>query len=227
MNAPSRLKFVQLASVVLLFALLGSAKAFAQDAPAVPPPPPPPPPPAPLVTAQPISFDDGIHRQGFTLQLSIGGGSTTFLREKGKGDNQTYGAVSGDLQLGGFLTPGFAITGKVSSMNWGSFRTDELDSAITGFVGPNAQFWFGDHFSFEAGVGFGVSTVAPKSIRVAGVRISPDEDTQTGLGLALAANYFFWASEHHALGIQAQFQPSFLKDGPIMNGHLAFVWQYY
>lgn len=175
-------------------------------------------------------YDRGYRTQyhhGFTLQLAVGAGTVSYLRDRGEGDNQTYGALAGVLQLGGFLTPRLALTAKLSAMDWGRLHTDDVDLGMVGFLGPNIQFWLGNHFSFEGGVGIGYTTIQGNGVRIGGTRFGPDENTVGGLAFALAANYFFWTNHHHALGIQAQFQPTFLEEGPVVNGHFAFVWQYY
>jgi len=169
---------------------------------------------------------DGIDRHGFTLQLALGGGTATYIPDAG--DSQTYGGLGFNVQLGGFFNPCFALTLKITTMNWGLFRSDEVDLGYAGFAGPSFQVWLGDNFALEGGVGLGMSTVAADGTVSISDPLADDEvNTEYGLGVAVALNYFLWANEHHALGLQAGFQPSFLENGPVLNGNLAFVWQYY
>lgn len=170
----------------------------------------------------PKASAQAVTREGLTVQLAVGAGATSFLAT-GR-DTDTWGGVSvPNLQVGGFVTPDLAITVKASALLWSPFRSGDWDLGISGFAGPNAQFWLSNSLSLEVGVGLGLLLANPNENPL--VDWDPGPSHATGLGLALAANYFFMTGDSQALGIQAQVQPTITDEGLFLTYQLAVVCQ--
>jgi hypothetical protein len=139
------------AASLLAVIVLGSS-AHAQDgAPppgygAPPPPgyyPPPPPPPPP-----------GLHRDGFVIGFSIGGGSLTFSDDVGT-ESDSLGGPAFDLHLGAMLMPNLAILGD----GWGVGHAEDFYTITVAMWTVAARFFFANRFWVQGGLGFGQATV--------------------------------------------------------------------
>jgi hypothetical protein len=227
-------RFPSVALVALSFALSGANSVSAQgasptgapeapsataDAASPPPPaaePMPPPPPVTVVPAAEargsthvnLAVDDGIHRQGFTLQLSLG-----VAWVKAFGAEQTKVALGGlNLELGGFISEDVAVVAKIVAANPMLF--DEADAGIVGAFGVAGQFWLSDNAALTAGLGF------------AFVGASSGDAVQLGAPL-LGFNWFPIALKRHGLGLAVEITPGFTKDISFVAYQVGFAWQYY
>ncbi|MEQ9322857.1 MAG: hypothetical protein RIF41_27075 [Polyangiaceae bacterium] len=157
---------------------------------------------------------DGIHRHGFTIQLSLGAGMVSVIGEGG--DDYQRGGLGGlNLMLGGFLTEDVALVAKIAGVNWGPFDPD-VDEGIAAGAAPAVQVWLGDHVNIVAGAGLGVLSVG-----------DADQPGEIGFAGMVGLNILAVALERHGFGLSLDFVPVITGEHTALTFQGGLAWQYY
>jgi hypothetical protein len=180
---------------------------------------------AALLLAVPLSAmagwsggDDGSHRSGFTLELTLGVGYQIYSPDKG--DSRKKVGLSGlNLGIGGFLNKDMAVLFRISGTNV-THDVSGLDmTTISAVGGPAVQYWFSNNVKVEAGAGFAVVRAEASA---GGVTISGDDE---GWGGILALGYDLWHNDNHSLQVGLEYAPAWYDELLIHNVGLTFGWQ--
>ena len=180
--------------LAIVFVLCGWASTAAAQYGAPPPPPPPPPSGgAPGYYQQPVYAQPapGIHRSGFLIGFSLGGGS--FNCDTCSDDS----ALSGfglDIHLGGMISP----TVGVMFDGWGVAHPLEGGGNIVHVMDTAAvQAWISPQFWLKGGLGIGQLSISDDN----GQRVA---ESETGFGGFAAAGFELYQGSTFALDIQGR-----------------------
>jgi len=144
-------------------------------------------------------------RSGFTLLLDIGVG---FQRDEFFGQTET-GVGGLNLGLGGFLSENLALMFRGS----GTTVSYAGGTQISGTGGGSLQYWVNDKLFIEGGAGVGFWD------------FDSGNQSETALGLILAAGYSIWNNAGHNLFIGVEYAPAFTDPDTVHNVGIVFGWQ--
>ena len=195
--------------ILVLALVLLPAIAFAQYAP-----PPPPPggggggyyaPPAP---------EPGIHRRGFLIGFSLGGGT---MNCSNCNDSDALSGVALDIHLGGMIAPNLAIMfdgwGVAHSFDGGGTLVHVMDTAAV-------QAWVMPQFWIKGGVGAG-------QLRINDDNGNSVATSETGLGLFGAAGFEVLQGSSFALDLQLRLGTVKYDGGSVNMGALTVGANWY
>lgn len=155
-------------------------------------------------------------REGFTLEVGIGGAVTTIRPDAG--DAYTRGGLAPlSLSLGGFLTPEVALMARFAGTSLFETFGGETLQLTNAFYGVALQYWPIDELFLGAGFGFAVFDDNPFS---GGNRVL----AETGVGLTARLGWSFITLRHHSVAFVYELYPTFY-DGTTVIGN-AFIIQY-
>jgi hypothetical protein len=158
-----------------------------------------------------VLVPQGPARQGFTWSLSLGIGLIN-VSPDGAPSESRFGLGGLDLAVGGFVNENLAIIFKASGAT-----VFEDGATITVAIGAGAiQFWFGDSFRLEAGLGLHITRVEAGGFgfegNAPGIYLSPGfQISEWGFGnsLQLAIEYaggFYDGGRIDAVGFVLAYQ---------------------
>ncbi len=173
------------------------------------------------------SNQSGPVREGFTMELGLGGAMTSVSRElysvsydQGRYESEAFretktqsGLAPLSLSLGGFLTRDWALLFRASGT---SFTLDDVRYVNT-FSGLAAQYWPSDRLMLGAGVGMG-------TFLATGTR-SSSNNVNRGLALSGRVGYSVLSSEGHALRFAFEATPAFYENVEVTGYAVSFEWQ--
>ncbi len=196
--------------MILLVALvLAPTMAFAQYAP-----PPPPPPGGPGYYAPPPAPPPGIHRSGFVIGFSLGGGS---FNCDSCTDSDALSGVALDIHLGGMVAPNIAVLFD----GWGVAHPIDGGGTITHVMDTGAvQAFLGNNFWIKGGLGIGQ------------LRLSDDSNntvaqSETGFGMFGAAGFEVFQGSSFALDLQLRLGAVKYDGGSVNMGALTVGANWY
>jgi hypothetical protein len=249
MNLPSLFERRRTATLLAIFAGWPAFARAAEPPPPAPtgqapaeptpvqPPPPAPPPPAlpPPVPPSESAARDAPNRQGFTLELGIGGAltfvtsevtSTTFCFGQGcpiteqsttSSETVTYGGLAPlSIGIGGFVSPHIALLFRAT----GSSYVRGNDQWVNAIYGGVVQYWPSDVVVLGAGAG---AAVLGKSAFYS----TGNSSSRTGFGFSLRAGVAVANYTHHSLRLAAEVLPAFYERRSAVGTTLVFEWQYF
>jgi hypothetical protein len=188
---------------------IGVGTAAAQYGPGGHPPPPPPgygPPPAHHAPPPP-----GIHRSGFIIGFSLGGGS--MIPDCSECDSLNGPAFA--IHLGGMVAPNLALMWDGS----GVAKHDEyIDATLVNAVNTFAvQYWPTSMVWIKGGIGFGRLTLSSRSDRL---------ESDTKPAVLAAAGVEVLQTRSFALDLSVRLVPVFYDDFTLTNAslNLGFNW---
>jgi hypothetical protein len=180
-----------------------------------------------LTTAGEVKAQTPV-REGFTLELGLGGAVTTANDQingfvPGSGGiptSRTFRTSGGlaplSLSLGVFLDPRLALMFRIA----GTTYTPTFYAYVNDFIGPVVQYWPDDHWFVGAGAGLALFGPAPFSSAAGSA--APDG----GLGLTARVGASPFVFEKHWLGMTLETFPSFYRNGLAVYGFALNVeWQ--
>jgi hypothetical protein len=183
-----------------------------------------------------VALDDRPKRQGFTLELGIGGALTfvtsevvteTFcfgsdcpaIRESSSSTTvtDTYGGIAPlSLGIGGFVSPEFALLFRATGSSY--FRGN--DQWVNALYGGVVQYWPSDVIMLSAGAG---ATVLGRSSFYG----ASSPGTRSGFGFSLRAGVAVANYTHHSLRFATEVLPAFYDRRSAVGTTLVFEWQYF
>lgn len=157
-------------------------------------------------------------RQGFTLELGLGGSFTHFAFD-GPDDLNEFSHSMLMLSLGGFINEDWALMFHMSGTT--AYKSHFFgDTILTNqFVGAAVQYWLSESFYLSGGVGLGLFGLL--------FRDDSEHSTDTGLALSARAGYAFLTTRHHSLRVAIEVIPSFFDSRTVVGSALNLEWQYY
>jgi hypothetical protein len=183
--------------------LLVPATAFAQYAP---------PPPAPGYY-QPSAPPPGIHRSGFIIGFSLGGGAMNC------GACSSDSALSGvalDIHLGGMLTPTLALMFD----GWGVAHPIDGGTIVHVMDTVALQAWLSNEFWLKGGLGAGQLSVSDSN----GNTVARSE---TGFGAFGSAGLELFQGQHFAFDVQLRLGSVKYDSGSVHMGALVAGFNWY
>lgn len=167
-------------------------------------------------------------REGFTLELGLGGAMTVVSREVGTviydrgqlsstSSNETS-AHSGfaplSLGIGGFITEDWALLFRASGT---SFFHDERQW-LNVFSGIAVQYWPTDRFMLGTGIGIGTfMSISNDS--------SSDQSGNRGLALSARAGYSVVSGQTNALRLAFEVTPAYYEHSRVTGVAMGLEWQ--
>lgn len=167
-------------------------------------------------------------REGFTLELGLGGAMTVVSREVGTvtydrghlsstSSNETSthsGFAPLSLGIGGFITEDWALLFRASGT---SFFQDERQW-LNVFSGIAVQYWPTDRFMLGAGIGIGTfMTISNRS--------SSDQSENRGLALSARAGYSVVSGQSNALRLAIELTPAYYEHSRVTGVAMGLEWQ--
>jgi hypothetical protein len=147
----------------------------------------------------------GPHRSGFTIETSLGIGSTTVPRDGRSAESFT--SIAGlDLGIGGFVAPDLAVTLRIASTTYfvpaSIFPESTQWIAMTSaFVSPALQYWVSDRLFVGGGAGLGVWDN------------DADDPPQFGVGLDARVGYGVLVGRRGTLFLTGEITAGFFDEG--------------
>jgi len=183
---------------------------------------------APADSPSTSTNESGPVREGFTMELGLGGAVTSVSLElyavtydQGRYSSQSYketkshpGLAPLSLSLGGFLSQDWALLFRASGT---SFTLDDVRYVNT-FSGLAAQFWPSERLMLGAGVGLG-------TLLATGTSSSSDDNVNRGFALSGRVGYSVLSSEAHALRFAFEATPAFYENVKVTGYAVSFEWQ--
>lgn len=164
---------------------------------------------APCVAEEP-------RREGFTLEVGLGGAATT-VSPKG-GESETRGGLAPlSLSLGGFLSPEVALMARLGGTSFFETFGSDTIQLTNAFYGVTLQYWPIDALFLGGGFGFAVFDDNPF---FGGDRVQGE----TGVGLTARLGWSFVTSRHHSAAFVYELYPSFYEGATVIGN--AFILQY-
>jgi hypothetical protein len=155
----------------------------------------------------------GIHRSGFIIGFSLGGGSIGCSECN---DSDSLGGVALEIHLGGMLTRNVALMfdggGVAHSFNGGGTLTHVVDALAL-------QVWAADRLWFKGGVGIGQLSVSAESAS------TQRSDSRAAVMLAIGVELLQGRSS--ALDLQLRGAATSFSDTTITNGSLLVGYSWY
>jgi hypothetical protein len=212
----------------LLAVPLFAAALAQEDLPALPAPEDPPataPPAASEETAPPVEpkADEKYVPHGFTIEVGLGISFMSSSSSQPFADHSAIGLAPLSLSLGGFLSPQFALMGRIAGTSFFRETVDGRTYQIGNtFVGPELQWWPSERIFLAGGVGLGLyGTNALQDVP------KDYQFNESGLGFDARAGWVFAVGgKQHAFGLVAEFVPTFTKQSTVMGSALNLQWQF-
>ena len=147
----------------------------------------------------------GPHRDGFTIETSLGVGSTSV---SGDGrSSESYTSIAGlDLGIGGFVSPDVALTFRIAGTTYfvpaSVFPESTQSIAMTSaLVSPALQYWVSDRLFVGGGAGLGVWDN------------DADDPPQTGFGLDARVGYGVLVGRRGTIFLTGEITAGFFDEG--------------
>lgn len=189
-------------------------------------PPPPAPPPAPYAPAygppaygppQPNYYQPApLVREGFTIELELGLGST-FLNGN-DGSSESHGSLGGlDLALGGFLNNETALLLRAAGTTYVIGSGSDQVNVSNVFFGPSVQYWAGEHAFIGGGLGAAI---------LAGQASNGSHEQLRGFGMEARGGYAFSEDSANAWHLSGELNYGSFDGGHAISIALLIGWQH-
>ncbi len=161
-----------------------------------------------------------LDRQGFTLELGIGGSLVHLRPESHASANQLGDALF--VGAGIFLTQKSAVLlhfAGISCEPEGDHGS--RDEVSLWFIGPMFQHWFSDRFFLSGGPGYAYHDRTSRAYYGTSVQSSSHS-----VGLSIRTGYSVGRWKHHTLKIALEVVPAFFEDATVVSEVLSVDWQW-
>lgn len=154
-------------------------------------------------------------RNGFTLELGLGGGLTFIMPEHGDSESE-FGLAGLSLSLGGFINNELSVMFRISGTTFSPY-----DVTLVNAIGAVAvQYWLTDAFFISAGPAYGIYGVSY-------LESGDYPDPLTGFALDFRTGYSFANWENHSLRLDLEIMPAFYDEGTVVGTALLLEWQWF
>jgi len=171
-----------------------------------------------VLIATRISYAETPIRDGFTIELGLGG-AFTHAEFDGTHELNEFGHSMLTLSLGGYLDQDWAIMTHIAGTA-AYHKVLDTDALITNqFIGLIGQYWVLESLYLSGGAG----------LALWGVKFSDSDDYHLDSGFALSARvgYSFLTLENHSFRVAIEVLPEFFDSRTVVATALNLEWQYF
>jgi len=165
-------------------------------------------------------------RNGFTLELGLGGGLSIIIPDAGGLDTETEFGMAGlppTISLGGYFNNELALMFRMTGTNYSrEVPGEDEDIMLMNSVGVVVvQYWLNDRFFLSGGAGF---SYIGESLFEEDYKVIGEEE---GFALDFRTGYSFANWENHSLRVDLEIMPCFYDSATIIGTALLLEWQWF